>query len=134
VENQDVTAVMAKKEMQKSRGAATKILAFVVGISASVGPVLAARYGMMQARLEAKVGREDSNKEARTSYETLAAPLEQFRAAITILDWRVQRLENEHAAKESMGQISPEPLMEPALRKPVPQTLMEANAVAGAKE
>lgn len=134
MENQDVTAVLAKKEMQRSHSVLTKALAFIVGISASIGPVLAARYAVIQARLEAKTDREHSSKETNNSYETLAAPLEQFRAAITILDWRVQRLENEHSASESMGPISPQPLTEPALKKPVPQTLMEAQAVSKSKE
>jgi len=131
---EDVTAVMAKREIQRSLGLATKILATLIGLSASLGPVFAAWYSLKQARLEAATAKEASRRDADRGYETLANPLEQFRKSIEMLDWRVQKLENEHAARESMGPISPEPLLEPALKKPVPQTLNEVNAIAGVKE
>jgi hypothetical protein len=131
VEDDDDTAMVAGREAQEAKNWSGKIFALLVGMTIAVGPaIVTGWYNLKKTRIEAAVASEASKKEASTSYETLAQPLEQFRSAITILDWRVQKLENEQSAHESLGPISPEPLVEPALKKPVPQTLIEADVVA----
>jgi hypothetical protein len=135
MEGADETAVMARKKIREAPNWSTRVMAFLVGVAASIGPVAAAWYGVKQAKIEAATARAASKKEADLGYETLASPLEKFRAAITILDWRVQRLEDEHGARASMAApITPEPLADPALRRPVPQTLMEADAIGAPKK
>ena len=128
MEENDDTAIIAK---EKKGGRLGMVLSFVVGLAAAVGP---GYYSLKQAKVEASAAREASKKEDRIGYETLASPLEQFRSAITILDWRVQRLENEQSSRQSTSPITPEPLLEPALKKAVPQTLFEANAVSTKKD
>lgn len=130
MEGADETAVTARKKIREATNWSSRIMAFLVGVAASLGPVAAAWYGVKQAKIEAASARAESKKEANLGYETLAGPLEKFRTSISILDWRVQRLEDERGSRASMsGPITPEPLTEPALRRPVPQTLMEADAV-----
>jgi hypothetical protein len=135
MEGADETAVMARKKIQGAPNWSTRIMAFLVGVAASIGPVATAWYEVKQAKIEAAAAREASKKEANIGYETLANPLEKFRAAITILDWRVQRLEDQQGSRMSIGgPITPEPLAEPALKRPVPQTLMEADAIGAPKK
>lgn len=123
MEENDDTAIVP--ERRKDGGKTAMVLSFIVGLVAAIGP---GYYSLKQAKIEASVAREKSRNEDRIGYETLANPLEQFRSAIKILDWRVQRLENQSNSSLSMPPITPEPLVQPALKTPVPQTLTEANA------
>jgi hypothetical protein len=127
MEDPDDTAVIAEREIKRSPSRLGMVLSFVVGLAAAVAP---GYYAVKQAKIEASTAREESKKEAKIGYEALADPLEQFRSAITILDWRVQRLETEQSSRQSAAPIMPEPLLEPALKKAVPQTLLEANVAA----
>jgi hypothetical protein len=134
MEDPDDTAVVVRKEILNAPNWPTRIMVFVAGVSIAVGPVAAGWYSLKQAKIEAGISRDASKKETSLGYETLAGPLEKFRAAIAILDWRIQRLEDAQGARASVGPITPEPLTEPALKTPVPQTLIEADAVVQSKK
>lgn len=111
----------------------SKWLGFLLGLASVLSPAGAGYFSMKQSKLDLEKSKLEQKKEASIAYEAVAQPSEAMRQAIAVLDWRVQQLEKEHAAKASIDPIQPRPLSEPALNVRVPQTLLEADAVHASK-